>query len=184
MKRTIGRWLGAGSLALMMFDVGAQDLVGDRSLIETIPIQGVTLAMTPKEAFEHLFAEGFRAGNIQDFDDWQESGIEFVRGTYGSPDGHTSLVLSRNGERIIQISETYSQPGRPLDAEQEIGDAIRHFGIESDAPRCRAANPHNGVCSVQDAAEQEDVDLVYSLQVMSIMRMHQVIRNKELSGAL
>jgi len=184
MAISIRRSLAAGILACMVGNVSAQELVRDGGLIETVPIQGVTLAMTPEEAFEHLYSQGFRAGDIQEFSDWQQNGIEFVRGTYGSPDGHTSLVLSRNGERIIQISETYSQPGRPLDAESEIGNARRHFGVASDAPSCEAANPHNGICSVQDAEEAEDVDLVYGLQVMSIMRLHHAMRNKELGAAL
>ena len=33
-------------------------IVRDPALIETTPIQGVTLAMTPKEAFDHLTAMG------------------------------------------------------------------------------------------------------------------------------
>ena len=176
--------LTAGIFALMVVNVAAEELVRDSGLIETTPIQGVTLAITPKAAFEFLLAEGFRAGDIQEYNDWQDGGIEFVRGTYGSPDGHTNLVLSRHGERIIQISETYSQPGQPLDAENEIGNARRHFRVSGDTPKCKAANPHNGNCRIPDAENAQDVNLVYGLQVVSIMRSQYATRKKEIAASL
>jgi len=177
------RVVATGLLIFIMADVSAEELVRDAGLIETMPIQGITLAMTPEEAFDYLFAQGFRAGDFEKFEDWQENGIEFVRGVYGSPDGHTSLALSRNGERIIQISETYSQPGRALDAQSEIGKARRHFGITDDTSNCKAANAYNGNCRVQDVTDAQDVDLVYGLQVMSIMRTSYATRKKELATA-
>ena len=178
------RLLASGALFFVIADLSADELVRDASLIETIPIQGITLAMTPKEAFDYLFEQGFSAGDFEKFEDWQETGIEFVRGVYGSPDGHTSLALSRDGERIVQISETYSQPGRPLDAVSEIGSVRRYFGITDDTPKCKAANPHYGNCRVQDVTEAQDVDLVYGLQVMSIMRTSYATRKKELASSL
>ncbi len=184
MANKTGRLLGAAILVSLAANATAEEMVRDAALIETVPIQGVTLAMTPKAAFDHLLGQGFRAGNIQAFDDWEGDGIEFVRGVYGSPDGHTSLVLGRHAGRIIQISETYSQPGRPLDAESEIGDARRHLGITADTVKCKVANPHYGNCRVQDAKETEDVDLVYGLQIMSIMRLAYATRNKELAASV
>ncbi|MGI9327128.1 MAG: hypothetical protein ACR2PZ_18055 [Pseudomonadales bacterium] len=177
------RLLAAVILVFMAANATAAELVRDAALIETVPLQGVTLAMTPKAAFEHLSAQGFRAGNIQAFEDWEGGGIEFVRGVYGSPDGHTSLVIGRHAGRIIQLSETHSQPGRPLDADSEIGAARQHLRITADTVKCAVANPHYGNCRVQDAKETEDVDLVYGLQIMSIMRLAFATRNKELAAS-
>ena len=47
------------------------DVVRSQALIQTIPVQGVMLSMTPRQAFETLKARGYSAGNIESFDDWR-----------------------------------------------------------------------------------------------------------------
>lgn len=150
--------------------------------IEPIPIQGITLAMTPNEAFDQLSAAGFRAGSIQSYADWDSDGVAFVRGTYGSRSGYWSVVFTRLGVRVTRISETFNAPGKQLDAEGEIGSAKRHLGITQDTQKCKAASATTGVCGVQDAEANVDAETTYTLQILPGMRMSTASRTKELSA--
>lgn len=148
----------------------AAEPVTDTQLIETIPIQGVTLSMSPRQAFDHLKSADFQAGNINSFAEWEGDGIELVRGTYGSPDGFWSVTVSRSGEQIIRISETFNAPGMQLDAEAEIGAVKRHFGFTDETRQCAAPRPNSGTCSARDAENGTDAKTTYFIQVLPGMR--------------
>jgi len=170
------------ALAFAASGVSAGELVRDAGLIASVQIQGVSLDMTPKATFDHLFANGFRAGEMKSFADWQSDGIEFVRGVYGSPEGFSSLTVQRAGERIVNISETFNAPGSPIDAESAIRDLQKHFGFKADEPKCKTVRPHTGVCQVQDAADTPDVNLAFTIQILTTMRMVHATRTRELTG--
>ena len=156
--------------------------VADAQRIETLPIQGISLAMSPQQAFEHLKAAGYQAGSIDSFLSWDSDGIEFVRGTYGSRDGFWSVSFSRRGDRIVSINESFNAPGKQLDAEAEIGAVRRHLGLAEDTPQCQAPRPNSGSCSVQDAEDNIDAETSYFLQIMPGMRMAGAARVKEQSA--
>lgn len=170
------------ALVFAASSVPAEELVRATGLIALVPIQGVSLNMTPEAAFEHLFANGFRAGTIKRFEDWESDGIEFVRGVYGSSEGYSSLTIQRAGERIVHIAETFNAPGSPIDAEGAIGDLQKHFGITADEPKCKTTSPHAGLCQVQDAMDNPEVNLVYTMQILTTMRMVHATRTRELTG--
>ncbi len=158
----------------------AQKIVRDKAALEQVAIQGVTLSMTAEEAFNALRRTGFKAGDLDEYADWTTDGIEFVRGNYGSPEGFSSVGMERRGERIVWIGETYNAPGSPLDADAEIGAVRRQLGIAADAKRCKTNDANGGTCEVQDAEDNESVNVVYTLQVLSTMRMVSITRSKEL----
>lgn len=165
---------------LVATSAAAEDLVRDAAALEQVEIQGVSLSMTPEQAFDKLRSAGFRAGNLDTYADWDTDGIEFVRGTYGSPEGHSSLMMSRHGDRIIYISETYNAPGSPLDAKAEINAVKDQLALPAETNRCGANNANAGACQVQDATKPEDVNIRYTLQVASTMRLVSITRTKEL----
>ena len=167
-------------LTLFASVANAQTLVRDTEALERLEIQGVSLSMTAEQAFDALKRAGFKAGDIDTYADWTTDGIEFVRGTYGSPEGHSSLTLSRRGERIVQISETYNAPGSPLDADAEIGAVKAQLGLPGDSTRCQTNSANAGTCQVQDAEASESVTITYTLQVLSTMRLVGITRSKEL----
>lgn len=157
------------NLLLAVPSAASEPVAGTR-LLETIAIQGVTLSMSPRQAFDHLKSAGFQAGNINSFAEWEDDGIEFVRGTYGSPDGFWSVTVSRSGEQIIRISETFNAPGMQLDAEAEIGAVKRHFGFTDETRQCAAPRPNSGTCSARDAENGTDAKTTYFIQVLPGMR--------------
>jgi len=158
----------------------AQDLVRDAAALERVEIQGVSLSMTPEQAFDALRSAGFQAGNLDAYEDWDTGGIEFVRGTYGSSEGYSSVGMTRKDDRLVIISETYNAPGSPLDANAEINAVKNQLGLPAETTRCRTNGANNGSCQVQDASEPADVNIRYTLQILSTMRMASITRTKEL----
>lgn len=170
-------------LALVSLATGtasAQDLVRDAAALEQIQIQGISLSMTPEQAFNALRSAGYTAGDLEAYSDWDTNGIQFVRGVYGSPEGYSDMSMSRNNGRIVQITETWNSPGSPLDAEAEIGAVKRQLALPADSNRCRTNNANAGHCKVRDAEAPEDANIHYTLQVFSTMRMVTITRAKEL----
>ena len=106
--------------ATLATPLAAKKLVRSTTQIEQLPVQGITLAMTPKEAFETLHSAGFKAGDLSNYEDWDSDGVEFVRGKYGSPSGHSSVSFSRGsvGSRpasrtISSVTEAEEMPQTP-----------------------------------------------------------------------
>jgi len=158
----------------------AEEIVRDPGLIESMPIQGVTLAMTPKEAFDQLTAMGYRAGDIATYDDWDTGGLNLVLGDFGAPDGRSEISLSRakSGERLVNISETLNRPQAKLDPRAEIQAIQNHFGIAPDVPNCQVNEHNTGTCRVADAAE--DANHAYGINAFPTMILRYATRNKEL----
>ena len=178
MSRVLG--LFAAIQFLVVSTAAAEDLVRDASALEQIKIQGVSLSMTAEQAFDELRAAGFRAGNINAYGDWNTDGIEFVRGTYGSPDGHSSVSMTRRGDRLVNVSESYNAPGAPLDANAEINSVKNQLALPAETNRCGTNSANGGTCQVQDAEAAEDVNIHYTLQILSTMRLVTITRTKEL----
>lgn len=175
--------VGLQALLLLAAETAvAKSIVRATELLEQVQIQGISLAMSPGEAFNTLRAAGFNAGELSDFGDWDSDSIEFERGEYGSPAGHSSVVLSRRGDRILMISETYNAPGNPIDAIAEI-DAVRaQLNIPASDPLCRTAGDHTGVCEVRDAELGSEANILFTLQIGTIMRLVSISRHKELGA--
>jgi hypothetical protein len=162
----------------------AAELVRDASLIETIAIQGVTLATPPKEAVERLLAAGYKAGPSKRYEDWKDPGIQFARGAPGAPEGESWVTLTRFKGRLIEITEMTNKPKQRFDATAEIGAVQSHFGIGADDRKCRANGKGAGHCRVQDATKPEDVNLVFGVQVLSITMNRYATRKKDMKESL
>lgn len=154
------------------------EIIRDRSLLLSIQVQGVALNMTPEQAFEHLVANGYSAGNIKTFADWTTGGIELVRGDTQSPEGLSSITLGRQPGRLIRINEQINRPrGERFDLEGEIGRVREHFGIADDERKCRVGSKGAGACSVYDSKE---ASIIFGLQVWPTMRWTQLAFPAEL----
>lgn len=155
----------------------AAPLVRDSQAIATLPIQGITLAMTAEEAFSKLRSMGFAAGNIEAFDDWTGEGLELVRGSQNSADGVSWINLARSGDVLISIGETWNRPqGERFDAKAEVGRVQSHLNIGADEVQCRAPGGNSGSCQVQDAEDGNDVDLRFTMTALPTMIMRSVSR--------
>ena len=88
--------------------------------------------------------------------------------------------MTRKGSRLVNISETYNAAGSRLDANAEIGAVRRQLGLPADSNRCAINSVNNGTCQVQDADEPENVNIRYTLQVLSTMRIVTITRTQEL----
>lgn len=162
----------------------AAELVRSASQIETIPIQGVTLATPPKEAVERLLAAGYRAGPVKTYADWKERELLLERGGPGAPEGESWVTLARHKGQLTQITEQTNQPKKRFDAVAEIGSVQNHFGITGNDPKCRANGKMAGTCRVQDTTKAEDVNLVFGIQVLSITMNRYATRKKEYKESL
>lgn len=160
----------------------AEEIVRDPALIETMPIQGVTLGTPLEDAFNHLYALGYRAGDITTYSEWLGSGLELVRGDYSSPDGESRIALSRANGHLVNISETFNRPRQKFDTHAEIQTIQNHFGIGPDDPKCRVNDHGTGACRVADAAEA--ANLVFGINAFPTMILRYASRNKELKDAL
>jgi len=180
LNRTYPLIICASLLLFTASHVAAEKLVRSSQLLEQVAVQNVTLGMTAAAAFAQLQAAGFKAGSLNSYADWHTNGIEFVRGTYGSPEGFSSVAMSRRGERLISLTETFNSPGNPIDADAAINGVRQQLGIPADAPRCKTHNAHNGSCQVVDAEQNTEVTIRFTLQIMTTMRMVAVSRPREL----
>ncbi|MEM9621414.1 MAG: hypothetical protein AAF993_07175 [Pseudomonadota bacterium] len=160
--------------------VAAEALIRSTAQLEQLPVQGVTLGMTANEAFTTLRNAGFQAGNLQSYSDWDSNGIEFVRGTYGSPEGYSSVFFSRRGERLTTLRETFNAPGQRIDADAAISAIRQQLGIPADAGRCASKSTTAGYCELYDAEPGPEVTLMYKLQIMPGMRIITISRPREM----
>jgi hypothetical protein len=167
--------------AVLATPLAAEVLVRSTTQLEQLPVQGITLSMIPKEAFETLLSAGFKAGDLRTYEDWESDGVEFVRGQYGNPNGHSSVSFSRRGERIVAISETFNSPGKPIDAQAAIETVREQLSIQEDSNKCRSTATHSGLCEVQDSDDPGQTTISFKLQILSVMRLITISRPKELA---
>lgn len=179
MKRLLTT-LGIAGLALSLAStVNAAPLIRDVSTFETAEIESLSLSMTPEEAFNMLVADGYRAGDITRYEDWHHGSIEFVRGSYGGPDGVSSISLGRADGRLALISQSLNKPG--IDVVAEIGAMQTHFGIATDETDCRVnRSGTGGSCAVRDAEIPDDVSMKFTMTAQSMMILRSVSRPKDL----
>lgn len=162
----------------------AAEIVRDPGLIETMPVQGVTLAMTPREAFDHLLAKGYNAGPITTFEEWNTGGLNLVFGDFSAPEGRSEITLARAraGDRLVNISETFNRPQQKFDTHAEIQAVQNHFGIPADNPKCFVNDADTGTCRVADA--EENANHAYGLSAFPTMILRYATRNSELKDSL
>lgn len=168
-------------LAILATPLAAEVLVRSTTQLEQLPVQGIRLSMNPEKAFETLLSAGFNAGGLPTYEDWESDGVEFVRGQYGSPNGHSSVSFSRRGERIIAISETFYSPGKPIDAQAAIETVREQLSIQTDSKKCRVTAARTGLCEVQDSDDPGQTTISFKLQILSVMRLVTISRPKELA---
>ena len=62
-------------------------------------------------------------------------------------------------------------------------DAIRtRLNIPASDPLCRTAGDHTGVCEVRDAELGSEANILFTLQIGTIMRLVSISRHKELGA--
>lgn len=168
--------IAAGALALT---AQAAPLIRDAATFETFAIEGVSLDMTPEEAFDRLVADGYAAGPVVSYDDWGPGALNFERGSYSGPQGISSITLGRAHGRLALISQSLNQPG--IDVAAEMSQAQSHFGVGADQPDCRInAAGTSGACSVRDQEAPNDATMKYTMTVMPTMILRSISRPKEL----
>ncbi|MCU7812528.1 MAG: hypothetical protein KZQ77_15070 [Candidatus Thiodiazotropha sp. (ex Notomyrtea botanica)] len=159
----------------MAMPLYAAEIIRDRGLIMATSVEGVSLNMTPKQAFDHLASNGFKAGNIVRFDDWTTPGIVFRKEGALKPSGYPKwyieINLGRTEGRLTSITE-YSQK---LDRTNynigaEIDQLRSYFSISEDEPNCKYSE-HGGACSVIDS---ENRSLVFGMQVKRTTKSTQI----------
>lgn len=155
---TAPRNLLALAILLAILGIGlpsqAAEIIRDRGLIMSMPIQGVTLNLTPKQAFEHLTLNGFTVVNIARFEDWTRSGITFRKEGKMKPNGFPKwfieISLGREGGRLINVSESSQKlDGTNYHITAEMEQVRRHFGIAEDERKCGSSKGEDS-CSVVD----------------------------------
>lgn len=163
--------------------VHAGPIIRSASLFETHAIEGVSLGMSPQEAFTLLYTNGYRAGEITTYEEWTEGSINLVRGTYGGPEGQSSITLGRADGRLALISQSLNRPG--IDVASEIGAAQSHFGIAADEKDCKVNTAGTGgSCQVRDAEERADATMIFTMTVQPTMILRSISRPIELAKTL
>ena len=161
----------------------AAPLIRDAATFETFAIQGVSLDMSPEDAFNHLIAAGYAAGPITRYEDWGAGSLNFERGSYGGPEGLSSLTLGRAHGRLALITESLNQMG--IDVAAEIGNAKSHFGVADNEPDCRLNRVGTGgSCAVRDAEIPDAVTMKYTMSVQSMMILRSISRPQDLKETL
>ena len=154
--------------------------IADRHLLDRIEVSGITLMTSARKAFESLKARGFDTGNLETYDDWQDSGLIAVKGDRNAPDGHSEIVLTRNGDQLIEIRESLIRLRNPFEVVAEIDSKRSHFGLPSDAKDCKTSpNGKAGHCGVEDA----DQTAVYSLTFNGDRQRYSVVKRLDLKPA-
>jgi len=150
------------------------EIVRSQAQIRTLPVQGVTLSMTPRQAFETLVERGYSAANIKSFEDWRSGAIQMVRGSPEDPLGESFVGLGRIPGQLINISEeTNKRHGERLDYEAEIAELKLHFGVTKEEPECSVNTDRGaGICSVSDGNKEKLFAFV--CQVRPILRSVQL----------
>lgn len=183
MFRIKGLLLSVATAAGGASSAQAEPIVRDSSLFETLLIEGLSLSTPPEEAFERLYANGYRAGDIDAYEEWREGSINFVRGEYGAPEGVSSITLGRADGRLALLSQSLNRRG--IDVSAEIGAMQSHFGIGADEPDCRVnAAGAGGACELRDADEPAAVTMQFTMTALPTMILRSVSRPQELVETL
>lgn len=163
--------------------VQAEPIIRSASLFETHTIEGVSLGMSPQDAVTLLFANGYRAGEVTTYEEWTQGSLNLVRGTYGGPDGQSSVTLGRADGRLAMITQSLNRPG--IDVGAEIGNVQSHFGIAADEKDCRLnRSGRGGACAVRDAEEPAAATMRFSMTVQPTMILRSISRPKDLVKTL
>lgn len=178
--RLLAAVLAASSITLA---AEAAPIIRDAATFETFPIEGVSLDMAPEDAFNHLIASGYAAGPVATYADWGAGSLNFERGSYGGPDGISSVTLGRAHGRLAMITQSLNKPG--IDVGREMNTAQSHFSITGDEPDCRINSVGtSGSCATRDAIEPVDVTMRYTMTVMPTMIMRSISRPRDLRETL
>lgn len=182
MRKLIALTALAG-LVLAAAPAHAERIIRDPAQISSMPIQGVTLSMTPEQAFNHLTSLGYRSQGIPTYADWTTGGISMVLGDFSAPEGRSEVTLSRtrSNDRLVNISETFNRPRQRFDTAAEMSAMQAHFSIGADEPDCRMGAGGGGTCRV--AESEENTNHVYGLTALPTMLMRYATRNHELKDS-
>ncbi len=173
----------AGLTFSLVETASAAPLIRDSSKFESAEIEGISLSTLPEDAFNALLAEGYQAGDITRYEDWHHGSIEFVRGSYGGPNGMSSISLGRSDGNLAFISQSLNKPG--IDVGAEIGAMQIHFGIEGDETDCRVnRSGTGGSCAVRNAEVPDDVTMKFTMTAQSMMILRSVSRPKAIIDTL
>ncbi|MEO1016016.1 MAG: hypothetical protein AAFX08_12605 [Pseudomonadota bacterium] len=157
----------------------AEPIARDVSLVESLKVEGVSLATSPEDAFNILLAAGYRAGDIATYESWGEGSLNFVRGAYGAPEGYSSITLGRADGRLVLITQSLNKMG--IDAAGEIGAVQSHFGIAGDEPDCRMNRAGTGgACQLSDAADPTEATVKFTMTAQTMMILQSVSRPADL----
>ncbi|MEZ5999085.1 MAG: hypothetical protein R3B98_10360 [Hyphomonas sp.] len=161
----------------------AEPIVRDPGLLETLSIEGISLATPPEEAFDALAAAGYSANGVAAYDAWTHGSLEMVRGVYGAPSGYSSVTIGRADGHLAMITQTLNKPG--IDVAAKIGSVQSHLGIAADEHDCRVNSAGtSGSCQASDAAEPDAETVKFSMTAMPMMIMQSVSRPRELVDTL
>lgn len=170
---------GLVAAALLGPAAHAAPLIRDAATFETFAIEGVSLDMTPEDAFNLLVENGYAAGPVTTYEDWGPGSLNLERGSYGGPQGISSITLGRAHGRLALISQSLNQPG--IDVIGEMNNAQAHFSVGADEPDCRMNRAGtSGACAVRDQDDPNDATMRYTMTVMSTMILRSISRPQEL----
>lgn len=144
-------------LGLLWFHPIQADITRDHAMFMDMPIAGITLSMTPRQAFTRLQQAGYRASKADSFDAWRTGSIELVRAANVSGGGESYVFLSRQyPDRLINISETAKPATGEFDLHAEINRMRQYFGISEDERDCEVNDKSRvGVCGIIDGNQQK-----------------------------
>ena len=151
--------------------------VADRHLFNKVEVAEITLETSARDAFESLIDRGYSIGNLKKYEDWQQSGLNAVKGDRNAPEGHSEIVLTRNGEQLVEIREHLIRLRNPFNVVGEIEAKRNHFGLPADAKDCKTStNGKAGNCGVQDT----DETVIYSLTFNGDRQRYEVVQRLDL----
>lgn len=183
MSRITTLFLAAVTTIVLVSPVQAGSIIRNTSLFETLAIEGVSLGMSPQDAFTLLYTNGYRAGEIMSYEEWTQGSLELVRGTYGGPEGQSSITLGRADGRLAMITQSLNRQG--IDAGAEIDAVQSHFGIAADEVDCRVnAGGTGGACQVRDAEDPPTATMIFTMTVLPTMILRSISRPKDLAKTL
>ena len=163
-----------------LFPLRAVADTADRELFDGVEVAGITLSTSAREAFNTLKALRFDIGHLDSFDDWQQSGLIAVKGDRNAPEGHSEIVLTRNGDQLVEIREHLIRLRNPFAVGAEIDAKRRHFGLPADAKDCKTSpNGKAGSCGVEDAERTA----VYSLTFNGDRQRYSAVKRLDLQPA-